>query len=425
MARRKLSFSKTDVRAMWALHESMGNEPVYVRYCADGSFCIVCRKNLKSDGSNSPVFNEWDEVSAMVRFKKPYKGVKSYWRRGKIYSYHRSTKIRLPGQPGSEEFFVALRKAESEVQETPLIGADRVKPGSFDALIPEYYLSSGFTSLAPSTQSTYRNQLEEFREQHGDKSVSGLRAKHIDAILGALARRSTAQAHKLRKRLLKLMSLAVTWGYRSDNPMQLAQRIVHKERGYRPWTEDDIELYRAHWAVGTPQRIALEVLLHTGLRRSDAVRLGRQHRRGKDHVIAVRKSGETIDAVVPVHPTLEKHLEHVPKGCLTYIVTERGIGRSEKAFTNWIIEAARAAGLPPRSSPHGLRKATCRRLAEAGCPATQIMAITGQSLSVVERYIRDFNRLNAATSAMAAIHDPMNENESQTKLSNGPTRLVK
>jgi integrase len=214
------------------------------------------------------------------------------------------------------------------------------------------------------------------------------------------------------------MSLAVRWQYCAENPMLNVQRVRHKERGYRTWTEEDIELYRSHWATGTPQRIALEVLLHTGLRRSDAVRLGKQHRRGNIHVIGIKKNGETVDAIVPVHPTLEKHLATVPAGCLTYIVTERGIGRSEKAFTNWIIEAARDAGLPPHSSPHGLRKATCRRLAEAGCSATQIMAITGQSLSVVERYIRDFNRARAAEAAIAAISDPIDENEDQTKLAN-------
>ncbi|WP_074962614.1 tyrosine-type recombinase/integrase [Jannaschia rubra] len=37
----------------------------------------------------------------------------------------------------------------------------------------------------------------------------------------------------------------------------------------------------------------------------------------------------------------------------------------------------REAGLPNRASPHGLRKATRRRLAEAGCTPHEIMAISG------------------------------------------------
>jgi integrase len=40
-------------------------------------------------------------------------------------------------------------------------------------------------------------------------------------------------------------------------------------------------------------------------------------------------------------------------------------------------------------SAHGLRKATCRRLAEAGCSANQIAAISGHAtLREVERYTK-------------------------------------
>jgi hypothetical protein len=57
-------------------------------------------------------------------------------------------------------------------------------------------------------------------------------------------------------------------------------------------------------------------------------------------------------------------------------VTAQGTARSTKAFTNWFKDAARAAGLPSDSSPHGLRK-----------------AITGhQALAEVKTYTRTFNR---------------------------------
>ena len=51
--------------------------------------------------------------------------------------------------------------------------------------------------------------------------------------------------------------------------------------------------------------------------------------------------------------------------------------------------AIRDAGLLSRCKPHGLRKAAARRLAEAGCSASEIMAITGhKTLAEVERYTR-------------------------------------
>ncbi|MCO5130037.1 MAG: tyrosine-type recombinase/integrase [Xanthobacteraceae bacterium] len=333
-----------------------------------------------------------------------------YFRRGG------QSRVVLPGPLYSEQFWTAYHKAKEGVPaEPPSIGAERTKAGTMGALIAQYYKSAAFTGLADATRSTYRNQLEAFRVKHGDKPVAAIKTSHIDAILGEIAGKSTAQAHKLRKRLLMLMALAVKWEYRADNPMLTASKVKHKEIGYRTWTEDDIAAFRKRWAKNTPQRIALEVLLHTGLRRSDAVKLGRQHLQDGAFAISTKKSGMTVSLNIPLHPTLKAHLASLPKDRLTYIATQTGVGRSEKAFTNWIIEAAREAGLPPHSSPHGLRKATCRRLAEAGCSTAQIMAITGQSLSVVERYIRDFNRKMLAQSAMASIKDKIGGNKSKTK----------
>ena len=349
--------------------------------------------------------------------------------RGKTRAYYRKPgqrKIPLPLPLYSEAFWIEYRRAEEGAAgPSTQIGAERTKPGSINALIAAYYASAAFTSRALSTQVAYRNMIEPFRKEHGDKSVAGLKAKHIDAILGEVAKRSKSQAHNLRKRLRKLGELSVAWGYRDDNPVLSAQKIKHKEKGFRPWTETDISKFRKRWATGTPQRVALEVLLHTGLRRSDAVKLGRQHRDGNRHVVSLKKSGETVTVYIPIHPTLEKHLATLSGTCLTYIQTVRGVARSAKAFTGWLKEAAAAAGLPPNSSPHGLRKACCRRLAEAGCTSAEISAVTGQSIAVIERYIESYNREKAAVKAMASIKDDYDENETQTKVANLKSGLAK
>jgi integrase len=53
-------------------------------------------------------------------------------------------------------------------------------------------------------------------------------------------------------------------------------------------------------------------------------------------------------------------------------------------------------------SAHGLRKAACRRLAEAGCSANEIAAISGHaSLREVERYTRAADQERMARNAMA------------------------
>jgi integrase/recombinase XerD len=67
--------------------------------------------------------------------------------------------------------------------------------------------------------------------------------------------------------------------------------------------------------------------------------------------------------------------------------------KTAASFGNWFRERCDEAGLPIGFSAHGLRKATARRLAELGCTAHQISAVTGHTtLSEVERYTKEANR---------------------------------
>ncbi|WP_353641955.1 tyrosine-type recombinase/integrase [Mesorhizobium sp. WSM2239] len=344
----------------------------------------------------------------MIRHKKPqYVHVYSD-RHGKPRCYFRrpgQPQIPLPWPMFTKEWWLAYDKAkEGAPADPPLIGASRTKAGTVTALVADYYASSLFTALESSTQAAYRNQLERFRQKHGDKPVALLEAKHVDMILGEEAAKSKSMASNLRKRLATLMQCAVKWNYRRDDPMRLVDRVKYKTAGIRTWTDDDLAKFRARWPEGSPQRVAVEILLYTGLRRSDAVRLGRQHVQGDHIVISTKKSGETVQLQIPVHPDFRAFLDTIKHGHLNFIVTGRGSARTEQGFTNWIIEAARDAGLPPKSSPHGVRKAACRMLAEAGCSALEIMSITGhRDIKEIELYCRAVNAKHLAASGIKKL----------------------
>lgn len=71
---------------------------------------------------------------------------------------------------------------------------------------------------------------------------------------------------------------------------------------------------------------------------------------------------------------------------------------------NWFAECAKKAHLPDSSSPHGLRKAAARRIAEAGGSALQIAAITGHaSLKEVERYTKSASQGRLAKLAIDSL----------------------
>jgi integrase len=82
--------------------------------------------------------------------------------------------------------------------------------------------------------------------------------------------------------------------------------------------------------------------------------------------------------------------------------TGRPYGDSEFSgqFRAWCDEA----GLPTRCSFHGLRKALCRRLAEAGCSASEIAAWSGHAtLTEVARYTKAADQAKLAKAALGRI----------------------
>jgi integrase len=71
------------------------------------------------------------------------------------------------------------------------------------------------------------------------------------------------------------------------------------------------------------------------------------------------------------------------------------------------VDCAAKAGIAKGLGPHGLRKATARRLAEAGCTPHQIAAMTGhQSLKEVERYTRAADQRRLAAAAVVRLEKP-------------------
>jgi site-specific recombinase XerD len=229
----------------------------------------------------------------------------------------------------------------------------KAKPGSVSALIERYYRSAEWKALAPSTSENYRRIFERFRQQHGGNLVDQLEPKYVNRMLDKMADKPAA-AISFRKRLNVLFNFAVSDGWIKANPVTTAKRIRHRTTGIRTWSEEDIAKFRKRWPIGTAQRLAMELLLHTGLRRSDAVRLGPQYRVGDTFDVALVKSQGLTTITIPIHPYLKSILASVPADQRTYIATVTGAPRSEKAFTNWLREAAHDAGLPANSSPHGL-----------------------------------------------------------------------
>jgi integrase len=175
-----------------------------------------------------------------------------------------------------------------------------------------------------------------------------------------------------------------------------------KTDGFAAWSEADMVAYETRWPIGTRQRVWLDVMAYTGLRRGDAVRLGRQHVRNGVATIKTEKSGFTLEVALPILPVLQATLDAGPCGDLTFIVGENGRPLAKESFGNLFKDACKSAGV--LGSAHGVRKIAATRAADAGATEAQLMAIFGWTDSkMAAYYTRTANRKRLAAEAMEKL----------------------
>lgn len=304
-------------------------------------------------------------------------------------------------KPGTEEFRAELEACRAG---TPQPKAERTsaqtKPGSISALIAMYYGTPGYTGLAPSSKKTYRSTLERFRNAHGQKLVATIERKHIKAILGAMSA-TPAAANKLLDKLHLLMALALDEGWRKDDPTTGIKAYSRKTEGFHTWSEDEIAQYEAKHPLGSKARLAFDLMLYTGQRRSDMIRMGRQHVAAGRIRVRQQKTGAVLS--LPMHPNLVASVAAAPTGDLTFLVTEHGKAFSAAGIGNRVRDWCDAAELQ-HCTAHGLRKAAARRLAEAGASNQQIKAVTGHTTDVeVARYTAAADQAKLADQVISFI----------------------
>ena len=292
------------------------------------------------------------------------------------------------------------------------IGANRTKPGTINALVAIYYQSDAWRGLSEDTRKTRRRIIERFRAEHGDKRVALLQRDHILKMLAAIGKAS-AKRHRL-KAIRGLLRSAVP-SMRADDPTDgIASIKLPKSKGHHTWTDDEINQYRAHWPLGTQQRLVMEFALETASRRGEVIRLGPQH--VKNGRIRIERTHGSEDVDIPISADLQAACDAMPMAHLTYIVTAYGKPRSKYGLGNEFAKWATDAGLPARCRLHGLKKGGMRRLAEAGNTTHELMAISGhKTLSEVQRYTTAADKKRLAASGMAKLRG-QTENRSVSNL---------
>ena len=330
-------------------------------------------------------------------------------RHGKLRHRYRRNGISLylPGVPGSDEFNAAYQEAVRRSQEAlkapPArhLSAEEVRcpKGSVAALIRDYKETTRYQRLAAPTVRQYEGAFAAFIEKFGTAAVRHIKTKHVLAMMDGL-KATPGVANAYLRTLKMLLNYAVLRGDIAFNPAGNVRQIKLGE--WVAWSEDDVRRFEKRWPLGTIERRIYNVALCTGQRAEDLRRMRVDDI--DDGWIRVRqgKTGELVE--LPVQASLQRDLEAFPPKGEFLISRPDGKPYGPGSLSKLVKAALREAGIDEDRKLHGLRKATCRRLAEAGCSEREIMSVSGhRSSASVSGYVRQVNQRHMAQQAMARI----------------------
>jgi integrase len=279
-------------------------------------------------------------------------------------------RTRIKAAFGTPEFDAEYQAAITNQPPRP---PSQTKEGTLAWLLERYRETTAWTGLSLATRRQRENIFRPVLETSGKQPISRITTASIMA--GRDRRIDTpSQARHFLDAMRGLFRWAVKAKIvRTDPTIGVDDPPRAKSDGFVPWTEEHVAAYERRWPLGTRERVWLSVLLYTGLRRGDAVRLGRQHVR--DRVASIKAEKTDTWVTLPILPALAEALDAGPCGDLTFIAGKNGNPLTKESFGNEFRKACKAAGVP--GSAHGVRKIAATRAANAGATVAQLEAIFG------------------------------------------------
>jgi integrase len=348
----------------------------------------------------------------------PFGCVEDHDRHGNIRIYYRpkgKPKVRLRGTPWTSEFMAAYDAARGEA--VP-IQKREITAGTWRWLCVRYFTEcTEYKQLDPRTQRVRRKILEGTFDEpiapgsskfFRDLPLSRMTANEIEV----LRDRKLAVPEGANSRV-KAIRAVFKWAVKKKGPdsKPLTSHNVAREvsylagnnpSGYHTWTVEEVRQFEDHHPIGSKARLAFALLLLTGQRRSDIIRLGCQHIQHRTIIFTQYKGRKhkPKQLTLPILPVLRQVIDSSPCGDQTFLVNDLGRPFTDAGFGNKFRDWCDQAELH-HCTAHGLRKAAATIAANNGATAFQLMAIFGwSSLEMAEKYTRKANQGKLAQSGM-------------------------
>jgi integrase len=317
----------------------------------------------------------------------------------RYYFRHRGKRWPLPGQPGSAEFAAVYDQLRHEC--LAVKEADNVAfgPGTVGLVIEKYLVSTDYTSKAPGTQQVYRVTLDKLKEICGRALIADLQERHIRQLRQRFPATSKADLAVMLLRMLWIFAKEVLAMDLGPNPATEVRKLHHLGWSHEPWPDSVIEKFEAEAQPKPNAQLALMLLLYTGQRASDVVRMRWDQYDGEG--IAVRQLKTGTPLWIKCHSRLKDVLDRTKHRSEFILTTRYGKNYSAHGLCQMIRTATADIGAT-ECSAHGLRCNAAIALAEAECSVPEIMAITGhKTFKEAQRYASHRDQKKLAKQAVA------------------------
>ena len=205
------------------------------------------------------------------------------------------TRIRAPF--GTPEFDAEYQAAIAGNPRPRKAGAEA---GSLAWLVERYRETTAWTDLSLATRRNRENHFRRVIEKAGHQPIHSITSAVITK--GRDSRAATpAQARNFLDAMRGLFKWAKEAKHVAVDPtVGVKNPKRRKGPGFPVWTEEDAAAYDKRWPLGTKERVWRDVLFYTGLRRGDAVTLGRQHVRDNVATLRTEKSQGEMIVTIPI-----------------------------------------------------------------------------------------------------------------------------
>ena len=245
-------------------------------------------------------------------------------------------RIRINEAFGTQAFEEAYYKArltyghaDAPVEAPKPFGLSPTNPASLAWLIDQFLRSPGQRQMAEGTQKQRRNVLGRIAKKNGStpfRAITDDTIRELRDTIAATGKLTAANSAIAQLRLA--FDWAVDQKHVTKNPCLGVKGVKYKGGTNHVWTDVEASRFEQAYPLGTRERLAYALLLYSGQRGVDVVKMGRQHiHDGLLTGINAAKDRKPID--VPVLPVLQEAIDACQeKGDLTFLLDPKTGARS-------------------------------------------------------------------------------------------------